>query len=295
MKIIGIEDIKDLYRPPTDSHKGQNGRMLVIGGSQLFHSSIFWTADVASRIVDLVHFSSPAMENNDLLRQRAKAKFWNGIVVPWQRIEEYISEDDCVVIGPGMPRETGLEKGERPTGEIVDTLLQKYSNKRWVVDGGALQEMAPQLLNEKMIVTPHGGEFKMLLSKSQNSKLKVQNYNLKVKTDLDKLQEIVGTFSKDHGDVTVLLKGKIDIICQGKECVVVEGGNLGMTKGGTGDVLAGLVGALYCKNDGFLAAKAGSLINKTAGDRLYQRIGPFFNASDLVAEVAVVMKEVFGY
>ena len=39
-------------------------------------------------------------------------------------------------------------------------------------------------------------------------------------------------------------------------------GNAGMTKGGTGDVLAGLVAALYCKNEAFLSACAGSYINK---------------------------------
>lgn len=63
---------KKLYQPPADSHKGQNGKLLVIGGSKLFHSSVFWSADVASRIVDLVHFSSPANENNILVRKKLK-------------------------------------------------------------------------------------------------------------------------------------------------------------------------------------------------------------------------------
>ena len=68
-----------------------------------------------------------------------------------------------------------------------------------------------------------------------------------------------------------------------------------MTKGGTGDVLAGLVGALYCKNEAFVAAQAGSEINKQAGDRLYERVGPYFNATDLVKEIPKVMKQELGY
>ena len=64
-----------------------------------------------------------------------------------------------------------------------------------------------------------------------------------------------------------------------------------MTKGGTGDVLAGLVAALACKNDSFLAASAGSFINKKAGDSLFKRVGPYFNASDLCDEIPKVMKE----
>lgn len=295
MKVFTPLDIQDLYRPPVDSHKGQNGRLLVIGGSKLFHSSIFWTADVASRIVDLVHFSSPAMENNDLLRKKAKEKFWNGIVVPWSRIEDYIREDDCVVIGPGMPRKDGLEAGEPPTDQIVNRLFRTFPEKRWVIDGGALQEMDVELLNGKMIITPHGGEFRRLLKKTQSAKLNVQSDNAKVKANLVNLQELVSAFSKQHGGVTVLLKGVKDIVCRGQECVIVEGGNPGMTKGGTGDVLAGLVGALYCKNDAFLAVRAASLINKTAGDRIYQRVGPYFNASDLVEEIPLVMKALMGY
>ena len=311
MKTIGPADLQGLYRPPADSHKGQNGRLLVIGGSKLFHSSIFWTADVASRIVDLVHFSSPAMENNDLVRKRTKEKFWNGIVVPWERVEEYILEDDCVVIGPGMPRREGLEVGEQPTEEIVNGLLQKFPGKRWVIDGGALQEVDPGLFNDNMIVTPHGGEFRRLLSKIKSLIFKVpfdsfdeaqdkfaqgkQNYSSKLKINDGQLAHLVGEVSKYLGGVTVLLKGKKDIICWGEECVVVEGGNEAMTKGGTGDVLAGLVGALYCKDEAFLAAKAGSFINKQAGDRLFRRVGPYFNAGDLVAEVPAVMKEVLAY
>ena len=267
--------MKGLYRSPKDSHKGMNGRLLVIGGSKLFHASIFWSADVASRIVDLVHFSSPSTENNTLVRKRAKAGFWNGIVVPWERVEEYILEDDCILIGPGMPRKEGLESGEVPTGEIVDRLLKTFTEKRWVIDGGALQEMNVDLLNRQMIVTPHAGEFKRMFG-----------------TDASKNAAQIMA-NKYH--CVVLLKGITDVVCDETHCEEIRGGNEGMTKGGTGDVLAGLVAGLYCKNDAFLAATAGSLINKKAGDRLFQRVGPFFNASDLVDEIPLVMKELFNY
>ena len=74
MNNIKQKDIKGLYKPSNNSHKGENGRLLVIGGSKLFHASIFWAADVASKIVDLVHFSSPTEENNDLVRKKLKEK-----------------------------------------------------------------------------------------------------------------------------------------------------------------------------------------------------------------------------
>lgn len=275
MKTLDEKELLKLFRAAKDSHKGQNGRLLVIGGSELFHASIFWTADVASRIVDLVHFSSPARENNRLVARKAKEGFWNGIVVPFSRISDYLAEDDCVIIGPGMPRKEGLEKGERETAEIVNGFLQEFPQKKWVIDGGALQEMDKGLLNEKMILTPHSGEFRRLFGEEATEK------------NAEKM-------AKQYG-CTILLKGKTDVVCDKSNCVLVEGGNEGMTKGGTGDVLAGLVGALYCKNEAWLAAAAGSFFNKKAGDSLYAKMGPFFNAGDLVSELPLVMKKVLQY
>ena len=96
------EFLKKLYLPKEDSHKGQNGRLLIIGGSHLFHSASLWALKVASRIVDLVHYSS-VQENNKIV-QDLKEEFRDGIVVPRTEIENYIEEDDCILIGPGMVR-----------------------------------------------------------------------------------------------------------------------------------------------------------------------------------------------
>ena len=67
-----------------------------------------------------------------------------------------------------------------------------------------------------------------------------------------------------------------------------------MTKGGTGDVLAGLIAALACKNNPLLATIAGSFINKKAGDMLYTRVGPYFNATDLANQIPLTMKNLLG-
>src|SRR3990170_6785064 len=97
------EEIKDylkkLYVPPKSSHKGQNGRLLIIGGSHLFHAASLWSLEVASRIVDLVHYSS-VPENNQIV-QHLKEEFRDGIIIPREHIDDYIQEDDCILIGPG--------------------------------------------------------------------------------------------------------------------------------------------------------------------------------------------------
>ena len=146
---------EQIVRARPESRKGENGKVLVIGGSQLFHAASFWSAAAASKIVDMVHFSSPVIENNELMRVRAKQKFWEGIVVPYSQVAHYVEEDDAILIGPGM------ERGEE-TRRIVNDYLAKYRDKRWVVDGGALQEVNPELLNENMICTPNAREREIL-------------------------------------------------------------------------------------------------------------------------------------
>lgn len=260
MNIVTPGDLKKLYAAPAGSHKGQNGRLLVIGGSHLFHAASLWSLTVASRIVDLVHYSS-VPENNESV-QKAKEEFKNGIVVPRKDVESYIEEDDCILIGPGMTRDNETET-------LTNTLLRKYPKKQWIIDAGAIQMMDVSLIPKNAILTPHHGEYAQLFG------------------DQD-----VAAAAKKHRCI-VLLKGGRDIASNGKETRVIEGGNAGMTKGGTGDVLAGLIAALACKNDPFLATIAGSFINKKAGDALYEKVGPYFNATDLAGEIPHVMKMLF--
>lgn len=261
--------LKNLYKPARDSHKGQNGKVLIIAGSKLFHSASLWPLMVASRIVDMVFYSSIPMNNK--IVERAKSEFRNGIIVPRSKVENYIEEADCVLIGPGLPRPEGQEEGDDDTKELTERMFVSFTDKKWVVDGGSLQVIKPEVLPKTAIVTPHKGEFKKLFG-------------------VEATDEKVETMAKKFG-IVILLKGEHDVICSSAEQVIVSGGNPGMTKGGTGDVLAGLVAALYCKNDAFLSAVCASYINKKAGDSLYKRVGPYFNASDLADEIPRVMKK----
>lgn len=264
-------NILNIHIPLGNSHKGQNGRLLLIGGSPLFHAASIWSLTVASRIVDLVHYAS-VPENNELIRE-AKKEFRNGIVIERKDIESYIEEDDCILIGPGMTR-------DEETKTLTNRLLKAYPHKQWVIDAGALQMMDISLIPKNAILTPHHGEFKTVCEKTENKEL-----NDEKKTDNEKVQLLAKIYS-----CTVLLKGEKDIVSDGNVLEVIEGGNAGMTKGGTGDVLAGLIAALACTNDPFQAALAGSTINKTAGDELYKTVGPFFNATDLANQIPITMK-----
>ncbi len=312
MKVVEATDLHNLYLPPKGSHKGQNGRLLIIGGSHLFHAASLWALKVASRIVDLVHYCS-VEENNELVK-KLKQEFRDGIVVPRKEVESYIEEDDAILIGPGMVRSEVVQSHIKyikdskniadidqitdegwQTSLLTNYLLSKYSYKQWVIDAGALQMLDINLIPSNAVLTPHQKEFALLWERH------LELTGTKFDREIE-LADKVGIFAKHHSCI-VLVKGEIDIACNGVEargrictpgeCLEIRGGNAGMTKGGTGDVLAGLIAALTCKNDPFLATSAGAFINKQAGDSLYKKVGPFFNASDLADEIPQVMKNLF--
>lgn len=272
MSEFTTEVLKQIYIPNRDSHKGQNGKVLIIAGSKLFHAASLWPLTVASRIVDMVFYSS--VKENNALVAKMKEEFRNGIIVPREKLDDYIVEADCILIGPGLPRENGLEAGDDDTKVVTESLLSKYKAKKWVIDGGSLQAISPQIIPPTAIITPHLKEFEKLFG---------------VKPDKETVQEMAKKYN-----ITILSKGVEDIVCSPTECVVVKGGNAGMTKGGTGDVLAGLVASLYSKNDAFLSACVASYINKKAGESLEKKMGIYFNASDLADEIPSVMSRLLG-
>lgn len=284
MRSFDPEILKKLYIPPSSAHKPQSGSVMLIGGSQLFHAASLWSLTIISRIVDMTFYAS--VDANNEIVQKAKEEFRNGIVVPRNKIDEYIKNADVVLIGPGLPREEGLESGDDDTKELTEKLLKNYPDKKWVIDGGSLQVLDPDILLELKtmpILTPHQREFELLKSRIKNQELKIQIEN-------SQTEEQAEIFAREFKCV-VLLKGEKDYVAFPSDSVEISGGNSGMTKGGTGDVLAGLVAALYAKNDAFLSACAASYINKKAGESLFERVGYYFNASDLADEIPKVMKE----
>jgi NAD(P)H-hydrate repair Nnr-like enzyme with NAD(P)H-hydrate dehydratase domain len=191
MEKVITDDLKKLYVLPRNSHKGQNGKLLVIGGSHLFHAASLWSLTVASRIVDLVHYCS-VPENNEIV-EKAKTEFRNGIVVPRNDVEEYVKEDDCILIGPGMMRAEGAKATSdkrqatsikeiseirdegMQTAALTNYLLKKFPEKQWVIDAGALQMMDVSLIPKNAILTPHQMEFEGLVTRMMNAEVANEN------------------------------------------------------------------------------------------------------------------------
>lgn len=291
------QTIKNLFKkfnlPKKKSYKGQNGRILIIGGSSLFHAASIWAAETASYFVDIVHYSS-TKENNQIILMMKK-KFPNGIVIPQNEILEYVKEDDVILIGPGMLR------GKKPifkknisfneilkikneasfTYHLTYYLLSHFPQKKFVIDAGALQMMDKEWLKfskNKIIITPHQVEFTKLfnveiINKTQDEKIKTVNHLAK------KYQ------------ITILLKAVNDFISNGKENTIIIGGNQGLTKGGTGDLLAALSASFFINHPPYTASIFASVLLKKTADDLFKSYGYWYNVSKIINQIPKTLKE----
>ena len=269
--------LSKLSLPQPNSHKGQNGRVLIIGGSSLFHSASLWAAEIASHFCDMVHYSS-TRENREIFLT-LKKKFRNGMIVPQEKLLEYVREDDAILIGSGMMRE-GDER--KYTFDLTKSLIDNFSGKKFILDAGSLQVMKPEWLSnleEPAVITPHQKEFEKLFNRP------IQNLTTdkKIKT----VEETAGKYQ-----VIILLKAVVDIISNGTETYVIEGGNAGLTKGGTGDILAGLTTALSATNSSLTSAVSASILLKKTGDKLFQSKGYWYNIDNVIELIPEVLHSI---
>jgi NAD(P)H-hydrate epimerase len=273
------EELQKLFKPRKDSSKEDNGQITIIGGSELFHGAPIFALKTASRIVDMVFFSSPELSIKGVA-EKMKSELSSFIWVPFEEIEEYIKKADAILIGPGLlryHREGGEEYDEagEESKEITETLMKKFPNKQWVIDAGSLQVMEAKYIPPKAILTPNEKELRLLFGAEVGSQPSPRQF-----LDIAKKYSCI-----------IVLKNIETFICSSKEGVVVKGGNAGLTKGGTGDVLAGLAVALVAKNPPFLSACAAAFLTKKAGDELYKKVGFAYNADDLAEEIPRVLGE----
>lgn len=267
---------KDIVTSQSESHKGQNGKLLIIGGSSLFHAASIWAAEVASHFVDMVHYATTP--ENEKIFHDAKVKFRNGMVISKKDLEEYVIQDDAVLVGPGMMRE-GKEGQE--SRQIVEWLIEKHPDKKYVFDAGALQTMDKSWLKKlkaPAILTPHQKEFEMLFGIS-----------LIDKTAKEK-EQLVRKMAGEYNSV-ILLKAITDYVSDGTTAYEVEGGNAGLTKGGTGDVLAALSASFVTKSLPLPSAVAASVLLKKTADALHGTSGYWYNVGDIIEKLPEVLKE----
>ncbi|MEK0322121.1 MAG: NAD(P)H-hydrate dehydratase [Nitrosopumilus sp.] len=262
----------------SKSRKGDNGIVLVVGGSYIYHGAPVLSSIAALRCgTDLVYTSVPKI---NVTATRAISP--NLIVIPL--VDQKLTRGavnklvgalpinlDSATIGMGLAIQ---EKNALLL--LVKSLLDR--DVRLSLDASALiPEVLPILANKNVVVTPHAGEFKRLFgdspSDSKNDRIRLVEKN-----------------AKKYG-ITVLLKGQTDVITNGSTTYLYEKKIPAMTVGGTGDVLSGLVAGMLSKNRNPLeSAAAATFINGLAGKAVQKKLGLHITSMDLLDEIPTVMK-----
>jgi NAD(P)H-hydrate epimerase len=275
----GPGDILRLNSRELNSHKGQNGRVLVLGGSENYSGAPAFAALATLRSgVDIATVACPKSVSSSI-------RSYSPNLIVRDLSEDYVcfedSSDilemsdsaDSVVIGCGI----GIKD---ETGLVLNEMVEKIQ-KPIVLDADALKIVDRNVVKDsdkKIVLTPHKAEFKAF-------------FQVDIPEDLDDKIKTVEDTATEFG-CTILLKGAVDIISDGNRTKLNSSGNPGMSVGGTGDVLAGLVAGLISKgHDVFEAAFLGSYINGAAGDIAEKSYGYNFLATDVINEIPKVFKE----
>lgn len=261
-------------RSPT-SHKGENGSVAIIGGSQFQHGAPLFSALAAEASgVDLVYVFVPVChaevaKNTSLNFQvHAFGSESSDEISPndRSRMIELLATMDSVVIGPGLSR-----SADNLASILV--LLEECPCP-CVADASALQKTTLKFLTGKhAVVTPHLGE--------------LERMGLRL--------EDCPAAAKKHA-CTFLVKSHEDtVIDEVGEMRTIPGGNAGLTVGGTGDALAGLTAGLIAQGHSQTeACGIASACIKRAGDMLFQKQGYAYRTRDVIAMIPSVMKNLIA-
>lgn len=237
-------------RRPT-SHKGDHGRLVVIGGDHGTAGAIRMAGEAALRAgAGLVKVLTRVENIVPIIT--ARPELMVDELTP-QSLDESLEWADVVVIGPGL--------GQAAWGKQA---LRKIDNFRkptlWDADALNLLAINPDKRHNR-VITPHPGEAARLL----NCKVaEIENDRLL------SAQRLV----QRYGGV-VVLKGAGTIVADERGVnSIIDAGNAGMASGGMGDVLSGIIGALLGQAlSPYDAACAGCIAHGAAADELAARYG----------------------
>jgi NAD(P)H-hydrate epimerase len=281
-RFTGPGDVGLVSKPrPPEAHKGDFGRLLVVGGSEVYSGAPAYVALAALRTgVDITYVAAPektayaiSAYSPNLITVKLKGSHLNMANI--STIEQHLNMVTSVAVGPGL----GLHE---ETKEAVKTLIASVekAGKPLLLDADGLKAFGEfrRQLRAPVVFTPHAGEYKALVGHFPPAELEA-----KAKDVLKSAQVLGGV---------VLLKGNVDVISDGKRVKLNFTGNPGMTVGGTGDVLSGIVGAFLAQGaNAFEAAVAGAFVNGVCGDFVKREKGYHMVATDLMDWIPQVLDD----
>ncbi|MDD3296365.1 MAG: NAD(P)H-hydrate dehydratase [Candidatus Omnitrophica bacterium] len=248
-----------LLKRKPDSHKGDYGHVLVVGGSRGLSGAVCLAAQAALRAgCGLVTAGVP-----NSLNEVFEIKLTEAMSLPLAdregsfsqpalaQIKAVLGKFDFIVLGPGA--------GTKPGVKSFILKLLKCIDKPVLLDADGINALSGQadILKKRkcreLILTPHLGEFSRLINKS-------------IATIKNGRKDLVKKFALRY-NLILVLKGRNTLVSDGRRLFENTTGNPGLATAGTGDVLSGIISGLAAQGlDAYIAAKTGVYLHGLASD-----------------------------
>jgi NAD(P)H-hydrate epimerase len=262
-----IKTTPKLKQRKPDAHKGDFGRVCIIGGcigmsgapalagrAALRAGAGLVRVAVPESVLPIVASIEPSYTTIPLAEDNAgkiSSKAINTIL-------DAVSENDCLAFGPGIGTSGEIRS-------ILETLIEQ-EHLRLLIDADGLNNLNaikdwPDKLKANLILTPHPGEMKRLWSGLFREQLPPDR------------KDQAGKLAK-RTETIVVLKGAGTVVTDGQKVYINKTGNPGMATAGSGDVLTGVITALMGQGlSNFDAAVLGVYIHGLAGDIAAEKLG----------------------
>lgn len=277
-RLIDKMEAIGLYIPrKKNSHKGDYGHSLIIGGSYGKIGSIALAGTAALRTgAGLVTFFSPKCGYQILQTVLPEAMVITDVNENELSAIEFDIKPDVICFGMGA--------GASLVAINAFKQLLKQTSNPMVIDADGLNMLSKEkellkLVPQNSVLTPHPKELERLIGKW--------------KDDFEKLEKIK-KFTKKY-KVILVLKGAYTFTISGDELYINNSGNPGMATAGSGDVLSGVItGLISQKYDPLEAAILGVYLHGSAGDimadeKSYQGM----TSGDLAANIGRAFLDLF--
>lgn len=236
----------------SESHKGQLGRIGVVGGSVEYTGAPYYAAISALHVGADLAWIFTARDAAIPIKSYSPET----IVIPaydsaqsdedvrdslLANVEPWLDRMHGLVVGPGLGRREGVLEG---VAAIVERAAKSGMPVVVDADGLFLAVQRPEIISghSNVILTPNAVEFDRLKKRVLAVEAKPTDETI-VPDAVRDAKELVDVCSA-LGGVTIIRKGSVDLISDGQSVLAVDETGSPRRCGGIGDVLAGATAVL---------------------------------------------------
>ncbi len=246
MDELVLKHFSDYLKPRArDSHKGDFGHVLIVGGNVGYSGAVLLAAEAALRVGAGLVSVATHPDHAACLNVARPEIMCHGVSTA-KECEALFQRATVLVLGPGLGRSAW---SQMLFHAVMDQALPL------VVDADGLNLLAEQVMQKNhWILTPHPGEAARLLQTTTQA------------IQADRKHAIQQLQKKFSGNI--ILKGSGSLVLDSAgQLTLCKQGNPGMATGGMGDVLSGVLGGLLGQKIPLaIAAQLGVLIHALAAD-----------------------------